>query len=268
MRIGNMLWRIGELLDIDQQLAWTRETGFDGVAFHASAGAPGKWRGVEPSLYGTPERERLRAEIATFSYSEIHAPFAIDLTTDSLACGLEALDPALALARDLAVDIVTVHARVPHADAASELEQWLVRMQDLDRAAADSGPVIVLEIVDGFDAVIGWDLPNVRVNLDVGHMYQPPNRHILDRLDGIGNLIRHIESGLAHLHVHDVDVDGVDHIEIGTGIVDFDGIASALVDIGYRDSLTLEMNPERVSPEGIRRSADHLRACLRRAGAS
>jgi sugar phosphate isomerase/epimerase len=265
--IGNMLWRIGERLDFDQQLTWTREAGFDGVGFHASAGVPGKWTGVEPSACDTEERVRLRGEIGRLSFSEIHAPFAINLTTDALAEGLAALKPVLKLAEDLAVDVVTVHAELPPADGGSGPEVWQVPMQDLDKAAAEARTRIVLEIVDGFDTVMAWDLPNVRINLDVGHMYLPPNRHVLERYDGIGDLIRHLGSTLAHLHIHDVSADGdVDHIEAGTGIVDFDGVASALTDIGYRDSVTLEMNPERVSPDGIRRSGEHLRSCFRNAG--
>ena len=222
---------------------------------------------MEPSACDTEERAGLKAEIGRLSFSEIHAPFAINLTTDSLAEGLVALKPVLKLAEDLAVGVVTVHANLPRPDAGSEPEMWHVPMRDLDRAAAEAGTVIVLEIVDGFDTVKSWDLPNVRINLDVGHMYLPANRHVLERYDGIGDLIRHIGSTLAHLHLHDVSAVGdVDHIEAGTGIVDFEGIVSALADIGYRDSMTLEMNPDRVSPDGIRRSAEHLKSCLRNAG--
>ena len=42
LKIGNMLWRIGRLLDVNRQIAWTQQAGFDGVGFHASAGAPGQ----------------------------------------------------------------------------------------------------------------------------------------------------------------------------------------------------------------------------------
>ena len=62
-KIGNMLWRIGAMLDFDQQLAWTRAAGFDGVGFHASAGIPGKWRGVEPLACSAKERQRLRQKM-------------------------------------------------------------------------------------------------------------------------------------------------------------------------------------------------------------
>jgi hypothetical protein len=60
-----MLWRIGDVLDFDQQLAWTRAAGFDGVGFHASGGAPDQWQGIEPARCGAAERRRLM----TFSHA-------------------------------------------------------------------------------------------------------------------------------------------------------------------------------------------------------
>ena len=258
-----MIWRVGELLDFDQQLAWTRDAGFDGVGFHASAGVPGEWCGIEPSVCDAMERARLRQEIGRFSFSEIHAPFAIELRTEVLSSGIAALMPVLKLAEDLSVGLVTVHAQLPHSNIGPDSIQWLAPMQELNGKAARVQTTVALEVVDGFDAVKSWKLSHVGINLDVGHMYLCANRHFLDHFDGIGNVIRHLGPALVHLHIHDVDADGnLDHIEIGTGIVDFDEIVSALMDIGYHGNMTLEFNPDRVSPEGIRRSAEHLRECF------
>jgi len=262
--IANMLWRIGGLLDFHQQLAWTREAGFDGVGFHASAGVPGVWCGVEPSTCNATERARLREELEPFSFTEIHAPFAILLQSGTLSSSLDALRPVLELARDLAVGLVTVHARPPAACADPGPDHWLPRMQGLDAAADRTRTRIALEIASGFDTVIGWGLPNVGVNLDVGHMYLQDNREALALAGGIGSLIRHIGPSLVHLHLHDVRGE-TDHIEIGTGVVPFGEIASALHDIGYPHGATLEMNPDRVSPEGIRRGAEYLSQCFLRA---
>lgn len=54
-----MAWRIGEMLDIDTQLEWIREAGFDGVGFHASPGEPGQWQGIDP--LASPPRASLRS---------------------------------------------------------------------------------------------------------------------------------------------------------------------------------------------------------------
>ncbi len=263
-KIGNMIWRVGELLDFDQQLAWNRDAGFDGVGFHASAGIPGEWCGIKPSACDAMERARLKREIGRFSFSEIHAPFAIELRTESLSSSIDALTPTLKLAEDVDVGLVTVHAQLPHSNADSDISRWLAPLQELNGKAARAQTTVALEIVDGFDAVKNWQLPQVGITLDVGHMYLCANRHVLDRFHGIGCLIRRLGPALFHLHMHDVDADGnLDHIGIGTGIVEFDEIASALRDIGYHHNMTLELNPNRVSPEGIRRSLEHLREYFR-----
>lgn len=74
----------------------------------------------------------------------------------------------------------------------------------------------------------------------------------------IGGLVRFIGDKPVHLHVH--DYDGVhDHIEVGTGRVDFHDLFSGLASAGYKGALCLELNPDLVSPEGIRRSMKRLR---------
>ena len=265
LKIGNMLWRIGPLLDFDQQLAWIRDAGFGGVGFHAGAGAPGAWCGIEPAACDATERARLKREIGRFSFSEIHAPFAIELKTGMLSSGITALMPVLELAKDLDVGLVTVHARLSGKDEDGDFSGWLAPMQELNARAARMQTRVALEITEGFDAVMRWGLSKVGVNLDVGHMYLPANRQTLGDMGGIGHLIRHIGDSLIHLHLHDVDGD-TDHIEIGTGVVAFDEIAAALRDIGYPHGVTLEMNPDRVTPEGIRRSAERVSRCFHEAG--
>ena len=259
--LANMLWRIGKILDFDQQLAWTRDAGFEGVGFHASPGAAGQWRGVEPSACSVEERKRLRRGIAGFSFAEIHAPFEITLTDETLADDIAALTPILEFAGDLDAGIVTVHARLSDVDGASA--SWRDTMQQLNGEALRTRTRVGLEITDGFGAMRDWGLSHVGVTLDVGHMVLPSGMQVLMEAGGIGSLIRGIGDALFHLHLHDVDGD-TDHIEIGTGTVPFDEIVAALHDIDYPHGATLEMNPDRASPEGIRRSAERIREYLDR----
>ena len=257
LKIGNMAWRIGRLLDVNRQIAWTQAAGFDGVGFHASAGAPGVWRGIEPSRCGPEERARLRGKLAEFRFAEVHAPFAIELRTETLADGLTALEPVLGFARDVGAGVVTIHAQLAGVKPAA----WLGAMQELDAKAASAHTVAALEIVAGFAAVQAWNLPHVGVNLDVGHMVLAANRPVLERFGGLGNLIRAVGERLVHLHLHDVDAEA-DHLEIGTGSVNFGEIIGALGDIHYDGTATMEMQPDRVSPGGMRRGLGRLRALL------
>jgi sugar phosphate isomerase/epimerase len=134
-------------------------------------------------------------------------------------------------------------------------------MEELGARAGLAQTKVALEIVDGFDLVKGWGLPNVGVNLDVGHLYLPANRESREEAGDIGDLIRYLGETLLHLHLLDVNGE-TDHLEVDTGVVPFEEMAAALRDIGDRLGATLELNPDQVTPEGIRRSLAYLRRCL------
>ena len=60
------------------------------------------------------------------------------------------------------------------------------------------------------------------------------------------------------------DYDGTrDHIEPGAGCIDFDDLLMALDEVGYEGGLCLELNPDHVCPEGMRRSAQWLQEQIR-----
>lgn len=42
--VGLMAFRIGAILDLNEQIEWIRASGFEGVGFHAAAAIPGQWR--------------------------------------------------------------------------------------------------------------------------------------------------------------------------------------------------------------------------------
>ncbi|HUS46868.1 MAG TPA: sugar phosphate isomerase/epimerase family protein [Phycisphaerae bacterium] len=255
--ISNMAWRIGEILAIEEQIEWTARGAFGGVSFHAHAGEPGSWQGVDPAAWDARRRARLRERIAGFKMCEIHAPFGARLQSASLPAVVNDLMPVLDLARDVGASIVTVHAGLPASDADEKAYAWREWMNRLSAKAAECGVVIGLELVSGFELVRKWRLPNIGVTLDVGHMYVIDAGAPLKPFGSIGQAVRSIGDNLVHLHVHDVD-GMVDHNEIGTGCVDFDDLLKALKEIGYRGALCLEMHPDRVTPEGMVRSRKWL----------
>jgi len=156
--------------------------------------------------------------------------------------------------------VITVHVDPPPiglgaTEAASA--GWQRGLDRLDKAAERAGVRIGLEFFAGFEWLRRPRREWIGATLDVGHMY-------FDRWPGyrpwgtIGGQIRYLGDRLFHLHLHD-NTGTVDHIEIGTGKVDWGDTLRALVEIGYRGSMTLELNPDRVTPEAIRRSAEFLR---------
>jgi sugar phosphate isomerase/epimerase len=255
-KICYMLWRIGDILPMMDQIEWCRESGFDGIGLHASPGKSGVWEGVDPASAGPAERRKFRQALAPFEPIEIHAPFEAVLTSDSLEDTVRRLELVIAFARDIGGRIVTVHAQLPTAGGVSAY-RWVEPMAELNAHALDKGIDVGLEIVSGFDIVREWGLSNIGVTLDVGHMYHVDDGKPLEPFGSIGGLVREIDEALVHLHVH--DVTAVDHIEVGSGRVDFQDLLMTLHRVDYAKGMCLELNPDRVSPDGIRRSLAWLR---------
>ena len=252
-----MAWRIGEILDLHEQIEWIRDAGFDGVAFHASAGVPGQWRGIDPAAADAKTVARLRDQVAKFAMCEIHAPFAYTLKPGSLTAAVGGLLPVLDFAGAVAATVVTVHAGLPGSMTPASASEWRGALTRLNASAKENGLVIGLEMTEEFDRLAELALPNTGVTLDIGHMYANGGRP-LEPFGSLGEVVRHIAETLVHVHVH--DYDGVnDHIELGVGRVDIGGLLAALKEIQYAGGLCLELNPDRVSPEAMRRSLEWIR---------
>ena len=109
------------------------------------------------------------------------------------------------------------------------------------------------------------DAPNVGFTMDVGHMVQPMDLwsdHTmtvpLSRYDSWETLLASISDKLWHAHLH--DYNGVlDHIPLGHGTVNYTEVFAAFRKAGYEGMYCLELNPNRMVPEDIVRSADRIR---------
>ena len=112
-------------------------------------------------------------------------------------------------------------------------------------------PGYVLQSYEELASVIDdADSPNVGATVDVGHC---------NRGDGIPDAIRDLGARVRHLHLNDV-IDGVDHHEIGTGILDLDEMEPLVAHDLDVEFATLEVGARSPDGEGIiLRSRDVLR---------
>ena len=112
-------------------------------------------------------------------------------------------------------------------------------------------PGYVLQSYEELASVIDdADSPNVGATIDVGHC---------NRGDGIPDAIRDLGERVRHLHLNDV-IDGVDHHEIGTGILDLDEMEPLVAHDLNVEFATLEVGARSPDGEGIiLRSRDVLR---------
>ena len=263
--IGVMLWRIGDILDLDAQLDWARDAGFEAIAFHASPGVPGQWRGVDPAVTGRTERRRLRGRLAEFSMCEIHAPFAAALSPQEPFAAVRQLTPIIEFSGDVEASVITVHPRAANRVPEEHGDRWQEALDRLDAMAEKAGVVIAFETLEdfeGFDWVKSPRRPHLGVNLDVGHVCLG-NSPAYRSCGTIGALVRSLGETLVHMHVHDCRPGGPNHIEVGTGSVDFADLLRILQEIQYQGAMVLELNPDRVSPEAILRSRRWLKSKMR-----
>ncbi len=112
-------------------------------------------------------------------------------------------------------------------------------------------PGYVLQSYEELASVVAdADSPNVGATVDVGHC---------NRGDGIPDAIRVLGARVRHLHLNDV-IDGVDHREIGTGILNLDEMAPLITGELNIEFATLEVGARSQDGEGIiLRSREALR---------
>jgi len=244
--VGLMAFRIGAILDLDEQIEWILASGFEGIGFHAAAGTPGQWQGIDPSDADARRRARLRDRLAGLVFREVHAPFGATLAAGSLEVVLEDLLPVLDFGGDVNADIVTVHAEPSCVGDGS----WPVAMGALADSARRNGLRVALEANEGLERLCDGLPLEIGLTLDVGHLYHHDGAP-LESYGSPGALVRAIEERLYHIHLHDCD-GLVDHIAPARGRVDFEDLFDALRDVSYVGGLCLELNADRVSPEGKR----------------
>ena len=262
--IGMMLWRIGELLDFYEQMEWISAAGFDAIGFHASPGLPGEWRGVDPTTLDTSGRRALRDRLqAGFRRVEIHAPFSITLTAQSGPDAFAELGPIIEFAGEVGADILTVHA-VPPTDEQSSAE-WQAVVGRLDALAAGAEVTIALENLGGRPWFKGPRMSRVGTNLDIGHLHLSIMAGA-ESLASVVDAVRTTGSALVHSHVHDV-IGEQDHVQLGTGEIDFTDFCRALFEVQYRGFLCLELNPQLVSPTAMQQSRHSLMRAIEAAAA-
>ena len=139
------------------------------------------------------------------------------------------------------------HPDVPFIrELASAAREWgvLLGLENIfGRAFLDR----TLERVDTFD-----DRGGLGICVDIGHAElkrEVPRESAVDLIRDYGNV-------LLHLHVHDVR-DNTDHLPLGTGRIDYSGVAAALREAGFEGTAALEIQSQ--DPVATAKAS---RACL------
>ena len=261
--VSNMAWRIGETINIYDQLDWCLEHGLRAVSFHAHAGYPGEWEGAPLLDMDGCALEKLKRSLRRFDGIEVHMPFQAILDPLGEGC-VEEIARIAEKAEYVGADIATIHSRqVPPTHPAYDTwRRQIERLSGMSRGRIK----MCLELTAGFEVLDTVDAPNVGFTLDIGHMVQPmdlwSDRNMtvpLSRYASWDALITSIAPRLWHSHLHDYNGE-IDHIPLGHGKIDYKAVFDAYRKIGYAGMYCLELNPNRMVPEDIVRSADIIRA--------
>jgi sugar phosphate isomerase/epimerase len=191
-----------------------------------------------------------------------HAPTLVD---DEPAARLDLLARAVRVGADLGAEAVSFWAGVPPPGLGPELAwQRLVRgCATLVDLAAGAGVRLGFEPEPGMLVadIAGWwrlrsalgEPPGLGITLDIGHCRVVEPRPVPDCVAVVADHLVNVQIDDARRGVHE-------HLELGTGEIDFPPVLRALAAAGYRGLVAVELpRHSHAAPAVAARSIDFLR---------
>ena len=83
-----------------------------------------------------------------------------------------------------------------------------------------------------------YKVPDLKLHIDVAHLFIGTD----NGLEFLQSLLDDLSSDLRHLHMHDNDGKDDQHLPIGAGKIDWEKVIRALKDVGYNDTVTVELH--------------------------
>jgi sugar phosphate isomerase/epimerase len=264
MKIGCMIWRIGDILDFYGQIEWIKLNGFDEVEFWTLPGAPGAWQGFDIQRALPEDILRLKHTLDGFREVDIHAGFdETGAGLAGLAKGNTDMKRTFELATEIGAKVVTIHPAQKTIEV-SEIES----LEKLNELGGKYRVRVGIETMGGTETerkmliISQLNLKHIGITLDTGHIHFE-NGIAFESYGGLGNLIDKTNAKIVHVHAHDYDGNN-DHIAIGKGYIGFPDIIAALCRAKFSGSICLEINPYRESPESILESKKLLHDMIER----
>jgi sugar phosphate isomerase/epimerase len=217
----------------------------------------------EQFLHRIGDYEALREELSL--YYLCHGPREGDPNNvDTLEnIYLPKLIQILSIMPQLEMRVLTIHLRLDPRFVAPELIAYKVGfLKRVLQRAGDSDITVCLEnLSENAEqmAPIFEALPSLNLTLDLGH-----GQLLSDQNTSFGFMDK-FPDRIRHIHAHDnLGVDSSDddlHLPVGKGVVDFEGILRRLNQIGYDETITLELKPAE-----IKENLDRLKQLLNASG--
>jgi L-ribulose-5-phosphate 3-epimerase len=199
-----------------------------------------------------------------------HAPTLV--SNDGRERRVDLLVRAVRIAADLDAEAVSLWSGIkppelPDADAWERLVAGCSQVVEAANALGvplgfEPEPGMFVEDLDGFDRLLGLLGAPERfsITLDVGHC------RCLERTS-VPDCVRRAAPRLVNVQIDDMRRGVHQHLEFGTGEIDFPPVLAVLAEVSYRGLVAVELpRHSHVAPDVARRSLEFLRSASPRSG--
>jgi len=257
MKVGCMIWRIGSILDIYDQIHWVKTHGFEEVSFWTISGNSGVWQGFDAERANEDSISKLKKALAGISEVDLHSGIELNSKDENTQrATLQKLIPTFELAAAVDASVITIHPDPVIAGFSGKArgDGIAKALNEINTIAEKYGVLVGIETAgkemdQDISLLSNLDLPGVGITIDTGHI-QSQKPEMLEYYGSWGKIMESHGKKIFHVHIHDYDGQ-FDHIAIGKGIIKFHDIIRALCNIQFTGNLCLEINPDRETPETI-----------------
>jgi sugar phosphate isomerase/epimerase len=177
------------------------------------------------------------------------------LLSDDADKRIEFLTRAIAIARDLGAECVSLWAGIPDVDEDTAWSRLIDRLGPLLELGVPIGfepePGMLVSDMQGFRRLQAA-LPKLMLTLDLGHA------HLSE--DSVADAVRQFAAYLVNVHAEDMKRPVHEHLPFGQGEMDYRPILAALVEVGYRGLINVELSRDsHRAPEMARAALAYLK---------
>jgi sugar phosphate isomerase/epimerase len=254
------------------------EIGYQSVALTLDHGRlnplDSDWRGRVGQMKQLLDRLGLRSVVETGARFLLdprvkHEPTLVTADPSERARRIDFYRRAIDAAAWLGSDCVSLWSGIKRDTASDEetLERLAAGLREVLEYAAERSVLVAFEPEPGmfidtmgrFERLLQWiDAPNLKVTLDVGHLYCQGEVPIAD-------YIARWAPRTANVHLEDMRAGVHEHLMFGEGEMQFRPIIDALAETGYQGGVHVELSRHsHEAPQAARKAYDFLQPLFQR----
>ena len=232
---------------LEEEIEWIGNNNFDFLDFTIEPFKAYFEDIEEMGGYGDIKRLLYRYGLDVVGHTAFYLPFVSPIKGLRDTAVLEAAKAATIFGQ-LKAKYMTVHLNPPAVRAfgkGTETFDWMVEsMKKLTEMASMNNVTVLIEnspdtywTPEKIKELL-YKVPDLKLHIDIAHLFVGND----NGLELLQELLEGSSDDLRHLHMHDNDGKDDQHLPIGAGKIDWEGVVRALKDIGYTDTITVELH--------------------------